>query len=468
MRVKEELKLSGYFWLPGRINNKIPGTLFISDGGEIVLDIVGSFDESIDGFKNMFTGDAKLERINGHVEKFGLVTLDGCIYKNRNISFSGISKSSVYVSSALLEVSYDEDEKIMINAFQFSIEGLDEWVGISGIKVDYSQGVKEMSITYELPEKIQLNLANDITLSIVFEPTYPGFPCIKDAKISQKVYFVIKSEQALPIENFINIAFKITTLLCFAIDRSVSIDNVLLTSESLKRKYGEDLERYVVMKYFWRSRPFSKNVPEINLHDMLFRFEQVYDKAEKIINNWLLAYDNIEPAMNLYFSAKVGDLKYLESRFLALVQGIETYHRRIIGGVLMNVDEFDVMKEELLEKCDAKYSDWLSAHLKYGNEMPLAKRINAVLLPYKDYFGNKKGCKKLVRDVVDTRNYLTHYDESLRERYSKGKDLWDLILKLEAVFELQLLQVLGFTINDIRAIVEKSSAFAYKINNKKA
>ena len=48
MRIKEELKKSGYFWLPENEDKKIPGNLSILDGGEIELEVVGLFDESIE------------------------------------------------------------------------------------------------------------------------------------------------------------------------------------------------------------------------------------------------------------------------------------------------------------------------------------------------------------------------------------------------------------------------------------
>lgn len=49
MRIREEFKKTGYFWLPSGPEKKIPGTLVISDGGEIELEVVGLFDESIEG-----------------------------------------------------------------------------------------------------------------------------------------------------------------------------------------------------------------------------------------------------------------------------------------------------------------------------------------------------------------------------------------------------------------------------------
>ena len=60
MRIEEEYKKTGYFWLPGKDEKKIPGILSINDGGKIELEIVGHFDESIEslnggGIRNVNT-----------------------------------------------------------------------------------------------------------------------------------------------------------------------------------------------------------------------------------------------------------------------------------------------------------------------------------------------------------------------------------------------------------------------------
>lgn len=40
MRIKEEFKKSGYFWLPSVPERKVAGILSISDGGSIDLEII--------------------------------------------------------------------------------------------------------------------------------------------------------------------------------------------------------------------------------------------------------------------------------------------------------------------------------------------------------------------------------------------------------------------------------------------
>ena len=250
--------------------------------------------------------------------------MDNCLYKNKNISFGGISKSSVYVNKALVGVAYDDKEIVLLNTFQFSVEGIDEWVGLSGIKVEHQFEKRTASITYSPPENISLNLNNGMKLLITFSWTLPGFPNTKEAKITQKAYFKLVSEQERPLNDFISSAYKITTLLGFAIDKTVCLERVTVTSDAIRQDIGDGKTAPVAMSLYYASLPYTKIEPKIDWHRMLFRYGQIREDAERIINNWLDAYDVIDPALNLYFSIKTGAHKYLNGKFLALAQGLET------------------------------------------------------------------------------------------------------------------------------------------------
>ena len=165
MRLKEKYVKAGYFWLPEQQENKIPGILTIEDGGDIELELIGLFDENI----NVLPGESNLGHIIGHVEQDGLVTLDNCFYTKTNISLGGISKSIVCVNRVLTGVACDKDEEITFSSLSFSVDCLDEWVGISGIKVQHDwNSNKTTTINYELPENINYFLENEMQLEICF------------------------------------------------------------------------------------------------------------------------------------------------------------------------------------------------------------------------------------------------------------------------------------------------------------
>ena len=206
MRITEQYIRAGYFWLPDEPDKKIPGTLTISDGGEIELEVVGLFDESIDALN----GKDDLSRIVGHVEKDGLVTLENCFYRKKNIAFGNIAKSLIHVNKAFCAVAYDKDENVTFNTMSFSIEGLDEWIGISGITVSYGSDYRTATIAYVPQDEMVFSLTNGFNLHICFGYTLPGFPSTTEAKITQRAYFKLSSEEPREFGEFVSVLHQIT------------------------------------------------------------------------------------------------------------------------------------------------------------------------------------------------------------------------------------------------------------------
>ena len=204
MRIKEEFKRSGDFWLPSLPDRRGSGTLSISDGGTIELEVDGLFNDEIEEL--LRDNLEPIERIVGHIEKDGLVTLDDCYPKAGTISLDGgRSKSLIRVGRVFTGVGYDEGESPCFNTLTFSVEGIDEWVGISGINVDHYSEERTATISYQPPEDISLNLGNGMQLLIIFGWTLPGFPIIKEARITQKAYLELVSQEARELDDFISV-----------------------------------------------------------------------------------------------------------------------------------------------------------------------------------------------------------------------------------------------------------------------
>lgn len=458
MRIKEELKKSGYFWLPENEDKKIPGTLSILDGGEIELEVVGLFDESIEALN----GNDDLRRIVGHVEKDGFVTLENCFYRKKNIAFGGISKSTVHVNKVISGVAYDKDEAITFNTVSFTVEGLNEWVGITGIEISRSSDCKTATITYTPQQEIVYNLQTGFKLHIFFGYTLPGSDNTTEASITHRTYFKLSSNDAKEFSEFSKIVHRITYLLGFAIDSTVTISDVSATSNEIVREISKGKTIPVPMKLYYPSLPFSDNVPKIDTHKMLFRFADISENAEHVFNQWLSTYSIIRPSLGLYFSAVSGDYKYLDGKFLALAQALETYHRRTSNETLKDEADFRAMIASILWSCPKQNRKWLLGRLYHGNEINLGQRIKRIIEPYKSYIGSQKQRKKFIRNVVNTRNYLTHYSEELEKDSLKGLELWSLCQKMEAVFQLHLLQQLGFKEFDIQRLLSNNYTLKQK------
>ena len=125
MRIKEEIKRSGAFWLPTSPQRDIYGTLSISDGGNIKLELTQSIDTDLNAVFGQTEG---LNQIVGHVEKDGPVLIDRCyrIQKKRNVAHGGlIAADVIWADRVLTSLPYDENTNLHFivkskNKFTFS------------------------------------------------------------------------------------------------------------------------------------------------------------------------------------------------------------------------------------------------------------------------------------------------------------------------------------------------------------
>lgn len=458
MRVYKKFEKSGYFWLPIKPDEKLPGTLKISESAEAELEIIGVFGDQIGSFNDK----PQIERINGLIEGGKLVTLDECFYKKRSINLGGISKSIVHVNFVFVGVQYEDKEEIKFSSFKFSVEGLDEWLSISGIKVEYDWETKSASINFQPPEEIPIKLTEDIDLSFTFGWTLPFFDNVTEVKITQKAYIKLVSKKLLPLQDFIFLTFKLNNFLCFAIDQTVTIDSVIAYSYELKRKIENDKEYEVPIEVYYLSLPFSETIPKVDWHTMLFRYGDVADNLQETLVKWLDAYKRIEPAFNLYFASRSGAHKYIDGKFLSLVQGIETFHRRTSDETVMPDTEFNNIVEALITACPEAKRKWLEGRLKYSNELSLRTRLKQIMKTFKSLYSSGKEQKVLINQIANTRNYLTHYDKSLENKACSGLQLFELCMKMECLFQFHFLKEIGFSEQQIKLIAENN----YKLKQK--
>lgn len=458
MRLSEKKEKAGYFWLPNASENKLPGTLHISEAGEIRLEVVG--DKII-----ALNAGGDIKRVVGVIEDSGWVTFDECLCSNSSTSYpSGISKSTIHANFAFIGAGYDGNEEVKFSKFNFSVEGLDEWLGISGIKVEHSQDYKSASIHYIPPEKIGLQLPNGMGLEFIFGWTLPGFPIVSEAKITQKAYVSLTSESLRSIDDYLDIAFKVNNFLCFATDKTVSLDSVTGYSSEITRESGNGEKHEVPITVYYESNPYSEVKPKVLWHEMLFRYGHVADELEKILANWFANYQISEPAFNLYFASKSGAHKYLEGRFLSLAQGIETLHRRNSSDTFMPEGEFNNFVTLISKSCPIDKKEWLDSKLRYANELPLRQRIKQMIEPFKELFGSTSDSKNFIGKVLDTRNFLTHYDPRLENQAANGTEIWELCMKLEGLFQLHLLRLIKIDDSLIKKLVNDNNALRHKLN----
>ena len=93
--------------------------------------------------------------------------------------------------------------------------------------------------------------------------------------------------------------------------------------------------------------------------------------------------------------------------------------------------------------------------LAFSNELSLRRRIQEIYERHKDAVIDIICKKTFVQDLVSTRNYLTHYDESLAEQAVSGDALYPLSEQARILIECCLLYELGLSENDLNPVIKR-------------
>ena len=458
MRLSEPIEKTGFFWAPEDADNRVPGILRIAETGAATLEVFGlskgllSRHPLDDPFLSQRA--EAINRIVGVVGKNESVTLDGCFKRSWNSNLGGLWTITIHAHRALIGAIYEDGEDIAFSKISFSVEGLDEWLGISGIQVDHNWNEKSASIHFDPPKDIALHLPGGMEMRFGFRWTLPGFPSITEARVTQKAYVALISTELRPLDDFVTLIFKIHTFLCFAINKNVSLESITAYSTELTQKLNDGSTYEPPIKVYYESLLQSETEPKIRLPDMLFLYRGIEKECQGIFNRWLKNYETSEPTFNLYFASKAGAYKYLDGKFLSLVQGIETLHRRNSQETFMSKEEFSNLVDTISKSVPNDRREWIGEKLKYANELPLRKRVGKMIEPFEDFFGSNSERKHFISKVVATRNYLTHYDSGIEDQAASGEDLRTLCRKLEALVQLHFLRLIGIKDEDLSAIVK--------------
>ena len=374
---------------------------------------------------------------------------------------------TIQAEHAFIGVGYDEREEVTFSKVRFSVEGLDEWLSFSSFQVEYNWdediGLKDASIHYSRPEEVAFNLPDGIELKFTISETLPFMSAITEARINQKAYISLISKELRPIKYFLDLIFKLHNFLHFAIDELISIDSITGYSNEITEELNGKIYE-IPIKIYSQGPPYSEEKPKIIRPNMLFLYKDIVDQFEEILIKWIKYYEIHDSAFNLYFVSKSGAQDYLESKFLSLVQGMEVLHRKMSQETQMQEVEFSELLENILEATPDDKKTWINEKLKYANELSLRRRIKRMVEPFKCFFHNKREREFFVNKVTNTRNYLTHYDSELGTRAAvEADDLWKLCLKLEALFQLHFLSLVGIDLESIKYIVNKNRALRNKL-----
>lgn len=401
---------SGYFWLPDDKdrNCQVPGTLTVSEAGIVTLETFGypSGDPLSLAQGSFGPANSKLTRIFGNTRERGAVTLvDGiCTQSGRQSAASGVSfASSAILAETLLAGGHFDDEEPFFDRLACKIEGLHEWLGVSGFTTEHESHCT--SITYQRPDPLPFQVGDDVKGEFGLEHSIsfhaPAGIKVPDARYS--AYIKLSTSTSWTTEDVINWATRMRNFISLGTGVPVAI--TALAGWPLKdgQEVANETNREVVVEIIRESGQHSSK-PNANFHPvfMNFTYKGLGNGLSDSIKAWIDLCSEWPQPVLLFFDALYGDGILPEDlRFIKVEESLQKL------APVMGIEEC-AGSHERIRKLASKFSELLG--IEEGGETEFAKRVR------------------------DTRNWCVHRSPpSWKYQPCVGIDLIRLLMQCEAL-----------------------------------
>lgn len=461
----QELEEIGIWWIPSNPDIQVSGLLKFSSSTGIQLELIGSLQEhrAVD-----FSDTCPI--ILG-VTQGKLITL----FENKGVhsrsSSPGFKSEKYTVKIAFVGAHFSSLDEVKFHRAAVEYSYLSDWANLPVIKrkkeiEEDNYNIQEFNFSYTHPKSVQGN-TNQGILSLVYTWQDAGQPFQID--FSQSATFEIKSQERFSFEEWMaKLIFPLQNFITLATDRPNSVTRVLVFSHYGTRATDDNSQftkQDIPIEVVYRSvyteiRQDSQLLPD----DLLFGLKDIKETFGDTMSRWLAIADELDSVCNLFFSTRYSQKMYQENHFLNIVQAAESYHRRRRFNRVLSKVEHEERISRIIDNALEEDKEWLKQKLAFSNEPSLKERlidlgqetkeITSPLITDEDSF---------IKQVRDNRNYLTHYDKSLRKKAVKGENLYWLTYTLEVLLQTCFLKELGFSSEQCVALFERNERYQFAV-----
>lgn len=438
----DDFEYKGKWWLPENTDRKVAGILSVQKRN-ITLNLFDSLKESENplhfGGGEVFCPDI----INGITDNGKLCTLLKTFQSSSIFHSSGMQKESYVINFLLVgDKMFDSIDEVKFSSVLINYTCLEEWLAKPPFTVDY----KKKMASFVAPESFEIyvdSLKAQVALSWEL---IMGSQNFRSLKWDYTAFIKITPNDSMSHEGCLEVVNSFGNLLALFIGEAVYPRSIKACVGEIRIGDGKKMKQNVEMFYCLLG---DKVIRSIRQFDIIIPFSVIRENITEILQNWHVKSSLLEPSCNLLLSSFYKSKTYIKSLFLSLVQALESFHRRKYDGKYLEEQEYAKYKKILTDALpskmprDLKTSLW--SRLKYGNEYALRKRIAEIFKSFQPDTVKliTDDPKSFIESVVDTRNYLTHYDKEIESNSLNGVDLYYTNERLSILLIVLLLREIG-------------------------
>jgi hypothetical protein len=397
--------------------------------------------------------------------------LSATVSPRRDFHFPGIETSIYRPEVVLIGKTFAEGEEVAFDEISIRASDLNAWTGVSGF--DTQIGTEEeagfaifstVHIHFEAPDDIEIPLDNGESVRIRFNAPNEGIgPGTERVALTQEAALHLRFVTRANLDEVFERVGQLRNFLSLAMGRPVTILSVTGFQDDYVREGSKTAHP---IKILWKighnpKPPTRRRHPS----EMLFTLPEATPAIGTVLTNWFAKQANLKPVFNLFFGMRYHPGIYLDVKFLAYAQAVETYDFRRRDPHELPPADHKRRLSSILDVAPEEWRDWLRTRLASSNYIILDQRIRDVLGECPDLRAKIVGATDEEVDAFVTRfkqsrNYYTHYNPELENKAAEGAALYLLVVQLQAIIEMSLLRELGFTCQALDAILDRVQRYA--------
>ncbi len=403
-------KYEGGWWLPGKQENAIQGTLEIMEDGEMYFQTLHNFNQS-----SLLFGE------NGYNELHGLVKSESDNHDYHVLVFdliqvhrtSGkLSRTRFFVHKALIGESKfaisSNYNKLMVSSKVFS-----RWVEGTGIKIEEREIPR--IVTYKQPEPIDLFSNKDITGYIFFRCNHAYGPS-RTVKIVEQPFLNLELSESENLKGILQQLVCTERFLMVLWEQYHVFTDINLENE-LKGRF-----KLLASKHMSKSLEVSH-----------FNFSAFRNSGAKYYFNWLKIYEQFNLAIRTFFFAFADYKVDIHSRFLNYVFALEQLHRKGFRATEPLSKKDKAMYEKAMQIKQGDLKSWLEKVLNKERDIRLTTRLKE-LHEFAEIKDPEKISNEEITRIKNMRSYLVHLDEKHKKTSFTSREVYEINQKMERLF----------------------------------
>ncbi len=435
--MKDNLEDIGYWCFNHDEENSYAGT-FKNESGEISVILMGC----TGGPQEPFI-------VHGSTATGKKITLYQCHVSSVRRSFPGIP--SVEVSATYCFTGgHLTANNLVFNSALLKVSSINEWVDIGGFS-DLQDNEETFSIKYKNPEPIVFYETDEVKFVLLFYRTSPFFKPTHKCTVVQETLILIEPKTTFGLDKFWEYTSMIQGFLTLAYFSEPKLLDIRFRQKEIDFTFN----------YLGKSKDDEEN--KKNKRSFLFTHRIIQSDFINIFRKWAGLSLAIEPVISIVVESFRNRTVISENKFLNVMQGIETFHRRRRNNEREPTGAHKAKVSDILKFCPVDHISWLKDRLNFSNEPTLQERFTKLFSELDDGIKNHLFPKfsEIIRQSKNTRNYFTHYDKALEKKALKGTALYYLTERLKIFLLILLLRETGFTNDQADTIITKGSNFLF-------